>query len=70
MSVETLDFLFPFFVLGYGAIVTFVLHAPFLERAEKQLPQEWISQLHTHRYLALICLVIGGIWSLQNIWFR
>ncbi len=69
MSVERLDFLFPFFVLGYGAVVTLVLHMPIMAKAEEMFPQEWVEQLRGHRWLALACLVIGGLWSLQNIWF-
>ncbi len=70
MTIHQLDFVFPFFVLGYGALVTFVLNMPILmERAEERLPHEWVRQLHAHRILALASLVGGGLWSLQNIWF-
>ena len=68
MSVERLDFLFPFFVLGYGAIVTVVLHMPIMARAEELLPPDWVGQLRAHRWLAFGCLIVGGLWSLQNIW--
>ncbi len=71
MTIHELDFIFPFFVLGYGALVTFVLNMPVLmERAEHRLPQEWLRQIQAHRILALVSLIGGGLWSLQNLWFR
>ncbi|NQZ01535.1 MAG: hypothetical protein HRT45_12805 [Bdellovibrionales bacterium] len=69
MELQYLDFIFPFFVLAYGALLTFVLHVPALERlAETRLPQHVNQQLQAHRILAVICLIVGGLWSLQNIW--
>jgi hypothetical protein len=69
MDLQYLDFIFPFFVLAYGALLTFVLHIPALEKlAETRLPQNFNQQLQAHRVLALVCLVVGAFWSLQNIW--
>lgn len=71
MSVHTLDLLFPYFVFAYGALVTLVLNIPFLvELAEHRLPSELGRQLLAHRWLALVCLVVGALWSLQNLWFK
>ena len=70
MTYKELDFLFPFFVLAYGALMTFVLNMPTLMRiAEEKFPQPLVQQMNMHRTLGVICLVLGALWSLQNIWF-
>lgn len=69
MTPEKLDFLFPFFVLTYGAVMTLVLHHPVLvQLSEERLPYTVRQQMRAHRGLGLICLVIGGLWSVQNLW--
>jgi hypothetical protein len=70
MLPEKLDLLFPVIVMVYGAVMTLVLHAkPFSELAETRLPYAVSQQMKAHRGLGLFCLVIGGFWSLQNLWF-
>lgn len=67
--VEKLDFMFPFLIFGYGALMTVVLHTPlFSELAERRLPYAMAQQLRAHRGLGLFCLVAGGFWSMQNLW--
>lgn len=69
MSIHTLDLLFPFFVFVYGAMITFVLSMPrLMEIAEKRLPPDLLKQLEAHRWLAMVCLIVGAVWSLQNLW--
>jgi len=69
MSLVFLDFIFPFFVLAYGALITFVLNVPALEKLSQQkLNQHMHNQLQLHRGIAMVCLVVGALWSLQNIW--
>ena len=68
MQVETLDNIFPFVVLGYGTITTAVLNSPLLDVAETRLPAKMTEQLKAHRTLALICLGVGFLWSLQSLW--
>jgi hypothetical protein len=68
MTPEKLDLLFPFIVLGYGAIMTVVLNSPLSELAEKRLPQPITQQIKAHRGLGLFCLIAGALWSMQNIW--
>jgi hypothetical protein len=69
VTPEKLDFIFPFLVFGYGAVMTLVLNTPALvELAEHRLPPEVAQQFKAHRGLGLICLVLGGLWSLQNLW--
>lgn len=69
MSIEKLDLLFPFVVFAYGCFMTFVLNHPALmELAENRMPHSVLQQMRGHRVLALVCLGVGSIWSLQNIW--
>ncbi len=69
MSPEKLDLFFPFLVFAYGAIMTLVLHLrPLSELAETRLPPALGQQLKAHRGLGLLCLVVGGLWSVQNLW--
>lgn len=69
MNLAYLDFIFPFFVLAYGALMTLVLSLPALEKiSEQRLPSHLHQQLQSHKLLGLICLVVGALWSLQNIW--
>lgn len=70
MTYKELDFYFPFFVLAYGVLMTFVLNSPGLMKiAEERLTAPLIAQFNMHRGLGLVCLVVGGFWSLQNLWF-
>lgn len=69
MTPEKLDFIFPFVVFGYGMIMTLVLSTPALvELAERRLPPALYQQLKAHRALGLICLGVGALWTLQNLW--
>ena len=69
MNYQVLDYYFPFIVLFYGLIVSFVLNTPTLVRlAENRLDPRLREQFLAHRGLAILCLVVGGAWSLQNIW--
>jgi hypothetical protein len=69
MTPEKLDFVFPFVVLTYGAVMTLVLNCPlFSELAEHRLPNNIVRQIKAHRGLGLFCLIAGSLWSMQNIW--
>jgi hypothetical protein len=68
MTPDRLDFIFPFVVLGYGVIMTVVLNSPLSELAENRLPAAVYQQMQGHRALSVICLIVGGFWSLQNLW--
>lgn len=69
MTVEQLDFAFPFLVFGYGAVMTFVLHHETLMRlAQERLPSNLNQQIHSHRWIGLLSLIVGAVWSLQNMW--
>lgn len=65
---ERLDLIFPFVVLGYGALVTIVLNTTkLIERAEQAFPDSVVQQLKSNRVLAQICVVVGFFWSLQTL---
>jgi hypothetical protein len=69
MTPDKLDLIFPFIILGYGAVMTVVLNTPLLsELAEQRLPHNITQQIKAHRGLGLFCLISGAIWSLQNLW--
>ena len=69
MTVAKLDLLFPYICFFYGAVMTFVLNSPLLGRlADERMPPELISAWRGHRGLALLCLFVGAVWILQNLW--
>ena len=78
MTIDKIDFYFPFFVLAYGFIMCMVLYSPLVsgglqERLKEsgfELPRALYVQIKSHRVLGLICLIVGALWSLQNLWLR
>lgn len=69
MSIAELDFYFPFIVFSYGAVMTFVLANPVLMKiARERLPEPHLSRFTSHQTLGWICVAVGGLWSLQNLW--
>ncbi len=67
--ISQIDFYFPFFVFFYGLVLTFVLEIPFFLKLAKQEMPVYYAQFEKHRKLAVISLYVGGLWSLQNLWF-
>lgn len=69
MDLKSLDFIFPFFVLGYGILMVMALEMPALQKiAKERFPDNIRNQMHSHRILAWVSLIVGCFWSLQNIW--
>lgn len=69
MTPAALDALFPYVCFSYGALMTFTLNVPALERiADEKLPESLANQWKAHRGLAAICLCVGTLWILQNLW--
>lgn len=69
MTYQELDFIFPFVVFAYGAVMTFVTNSKFLmEIAEKRFTPELHQQFNGHRNMGIVCLFVGALWSLQNLW--
>ena len=69
MSYKVLDYYFPFVVLVYGFAMTVLLNSHWaLRLAETRLPARIYTQFTSHRVLGLICLLVGMVWSLQNLW--
>lgn len=69
MSYEKLDLLFPYICFAYGVIMTLVLNSSALGRlADERLPSDLVAQWRSHRGLAMVCLVVGAAWILQNLW--
>lgn len=68
MSWKEIDFIFPFVVFGYGMIMTLVLNSPrLMELAENRISEPLLVQFKLHRGLGLVCLILGGLWSAQNV---
>lgn len=71
MNHQQLDFWFPFIVFTYGFAMSIVLNSkPLMALADRRFPPDLKQQMVSHRYLALVCLVVGALWSLQNIWHQ
>jgi len=71
MTLLQLDYIFPFVVFFYGALLTFVLNTPALMKlAEEKFPPQLHQQMNNHRILAIVCLVVGALWSLQHLWLN
>ena len=67
--LHKLDFYFPFIVFFYGLVVSFALEIPKLVAiARKEMPSHY-ANLVAHQKIAWVSLFVGGIWSLQNLWF-
>ncbi len=70
MNIEQLDHFFPYIVFIYGVVMTLVYHSKFLMSiAENKFPPGFYKQFQSHKLLGLICLMVGGVWSLQNLWY-
>ncbi len=68
MNPQMLDFYFPFFVFLYGILMVLTLHNPFLMRlAKERFTEPLLKQFVAHHLLGWACLVIGFLWSLQNL---
>lgn len=66
---EVIDHVFPYLCFAYGAVMTFALNIPALDRiADERMPLEWVARWRSHRGLALLCLGLGAAWILQNLW--
>jgi len=69
MAPTQLDSIFPFIVLFYGILVLFVLELkPFAALANQHMPA-WFQNVQQRRGLAFICVIVGGLWALQNLFF-
>jgi hypothetical protein len=68
MSIQQLDYFFPFFVFVYGLVMTLVLSLPvLLEIGEKRLPAAEWQRFRAHKGKGFVCLVVGALWSLQHL---
>jgi hypothetical protein len=66
---ETLDKLVPWTAFVYGVVMVFVFQSPMLLRlAETRIPEPHRSRFLAHMPLAWVCLFVGGLWILQDIW--
>jgi len=67
MGVEFLDRWVPFIMFAYGILLFFVLDVWTLpERLMSQYGHLY-QQLLLHKGVSRLCLFVGGLWTLQNI---
>jgi hypothetical protein len=64
-----LDFYFPFCVFFYGLVMTFVLEIPFLIKLSQNEMPRFHQQFEKHRAISTLAIFVGGLWSIQNLWF-
>lgn len=69
MQIQTLDFIFPFFVFSYGILVVLVLENKRLALLGQNRMPQLFAQLSAHKGIAWLSFWVGGLWSLQNILF-
>jgi hypothetical protein len=71
MSLNELDQMFPLVIFLYGALLLGVLSIPRVwSLAQEHLPADYLLRLKAKRGLAYFCVVLGALWSLQNIWLN
>lgn len=69
MTPAQIDFYFPFVVFFYGFLAVLVLETPALARLGRERMAAAWQGLEQRRSLAWISFFLGGVWSLQNLWF-
>ena len=69
MKLETLDYIFPFVVFCYGILMIFVTENSFLDKLANDRMPDMRATWRSHKSLSWVCLFVGGLWSLQNLWF-
>ena len=69
MTIAELDRIFPYLCFVYGVVMTIALNSDRLARvADQRMPAPLIQQWRAHRGLAIVCLLVGAAWVLQNLW--
>ncbi|MFN7455508.1 MAG: hypothetical protein ACK5RO_12725 [Pseudobdellovibrionaceae bacterium] len=67
MTWQELDLIFPFVVFFYGIVLVFVLENRTLsDLLDKKMPF-YAQQFRSHKSIAWMSFVVGGLWSLQNL---
>ena len=69
MTIETLDSLTMWIAFCYGLTLFFVLELPVLKRVESRAPELFLI-LRQHQPIAMLCLWVGGLWILQEMWIK
>ncbi len=69
MLPAALDNAFPYICFTYGVVMTVALNLHVIEKlAHSKLSPDVVAQWRSHRGLAAICMGVGGLWILQNLW--
>lgn len=69
MNIDILDYYFPFIVFAYGLFYILVSESKIFLAKGKEVLGSYHPTFLSHKPLAWICLFVGGLWALQNIYF-
>lgn len=69
MVLKQLDYIFPFVVFFYGVVMVVVLENPYLSRIGIERLKGQYTILTQHKGIAWFSFFVGGLWSLQNLFF-
>ncbi|MFM6929654.1 MAG: hypothetical protein ACKOX6_14395 [Bdellovibrio sp.] len=69
MTPQKLDFIFPFIVFSYGLLMVLVLENRHLVKIGQERMGEAFQNLAKHKNLGWVCFFVGGLWSMQNLWY-
>lgn len=66
--IHEIDLYFPYLVLVYGLFMTVATSLPALQqKAGESMNEELVQWFYGHRVLGLVCLAVGGLWTLQRV---
>ncbi|MCC6277325.1 MAG: hypothetical protein IT289_05360 [Oligoflexia bacterium] len=69
--MESLDQAVPILSFVYGLIMIVIGQSPrLLGLARTQFSDAWAENFKQKQPLALICLIVGGLWTIQNFWLN
>lgn len=69
MALKQLDYIFPFIVFFYGVVMVIVLEIPYFSKLGMERLTHQYTILTQHKGIAWLSFFIGGLWSLQNLFF-
>lgn len=69
MTWHEIDHIFPYLVFIYGIMMLIVLENKYLDRLASERMPAMLATMKSHKQLAYTCLWVGGLWSLQNLWY-
>lgn len=59
---------FPYFIFIYGLVLYFTLSSEHLEKVAGGLSNNIWPYLQSHKPIAAVGVILGGLWILQRLW--